>query len=340
MAMFEGRPGSKWPVSGSVLVQDGAVYFTAGHSSFLDGGIQVYKLDPATGEMLDHARVEGPRYDPYKQNPFYKVTTNQWGRLETTPEGYHRNCIDIEGARADILVSDGVDIRMGQTRITPELETSSVLREKAAGTAPKRRWLRPLHLFLDDTYYHRAGWHYSDDYLGGANAAGAANAGKLLVFDDKHSFAMQWEWEPGGRYPNHVIGQGSRINCDSLDTRNKGWRTEEVRGFSAFRREDPVWRKGLSLIVRGMILAPRTDSDGKLLFVAGPVERREDDPDPLAPYRGEGDGKLVVLDAAEGKQLAELGLPSQPVFDGMAAAGGRLFISMTDGSVVCLEGVE
>ena len=37
-----------------------------------------------------------------------------------------------------------------------------------------------------------------------------------------------------------------------------------------------------------------------------------------------------------GTRVAETELPSSPVFDGMAAAEGRLFLSLKDGSVICL----
>ena len=46
-----GQIESVWPVHGSVLVQDGMVYFAAGRSSFLDGGIIVYALDAKTGSV-------------------------------------------------------------------------------------------------------------------------------------------------------------------------------------------------------------------------------------------------------------------------------------------------
>jgi outer membrane protein assembly factor BamB len=332
LVLREGRPASKWPVWGSVLVKDGAVYCTAGESSFVDGGIQVLKLDPATGRVLAHARAEGPRYEHYTQNPFYEVTKNKWGRLQRNQEGYHPRYADVEGARADILVSDGVDIRMGATRITPDLEISSILREQVAGTAPKRRWLRPLHLFIDDTYWHRAGWHYSDTYMGGANAAGAAKAGKILVFDERFCYGAQWEWEPGGRYPNHVIGQGTRINCDPVGAEN-----EHGHGFGAFRKEKPAWQAQVPLIVRGMVVAPLAGADGRGLFFAGPVERKETDADPLAPHLGRAPGQVWVLSATDGKELgSRVDLAAQPVFDGMAAAGGKLLLSLTDGTVVCL----
>ena len=49
---------------------------------------------------------------------------------------------------------------------------------------------------------------------------------------------------------------------------------------------------------------------------------------------------LRAVSAADGKKLAEVKLDSPPVFDGMAAAGGRLYISLEDGRIVCMEGKE
>lgn len=43
---------------------------------------------------------------------------------------------------------------------------------------------------------------------------------------------------------------------------------------------------------------------------------------------GDGDGN--------GKRLAEYKLPASPVLDGMAAAGGQLFISTRNGDIVCM----
>ena len=49
-------------------------------------------------------------------------------------------------------------------------------------------------------------------------------------------------------------------------------------------------------------------------------------------------GLLWILSAEDGKKLAKYRLDSIPVFDGMAAAGGKLFLSLKDGSVVCFSG--
>jgi len=53
----EDRLESPWRISGSVLVLDGTVYFAAGRSSHLDGGIRLYGLDLVTGERKHSCEV-------------------------------------------------------------------------------------------------------------------------------------------------------------------------------------------------------------------------------------------------------------------------------------------
>jgi len=51
------RLQSAWPVHGSVLVQNDRAYVTAGRSSFLDGGMTAWCLDPATGAVLQSTPI-------------------------------------------------------------------------------------------------------------------------------------------------------------------------------------------------------------------------------------------------------------------------------------------
>jgi hypothetical protein len=73
---------------------------------------------------------------------------------------------------------------------------------------------------------------------------------------------------------------------------------------------------------------------GKNLFFAGPPDVVGDE-DPLAAFEGRKGGRLWAVSADDGKKLAEYELDSPPVWDGMAAADGRLYVSMTDGTIAC-----
>jgi hypothetical protein len=48
------------------------------------------------------------------------------------------------------------------------------------------------------------------------------------------------------------------------------------------------------------------------------------------------DSVLRIYSAGKGEQLSESRLESEPVFDGMAAAYGKLFLSLRNGKIICL----
>ncbi|HUU16202.1 MAG TPA: hypothetical protein VMW72_03550 [Sedimentisphaerales bacterium] len=56
----------------------------------------------------------------------------------------------------------------------------------------------------------------------------------------------------------------------------------------------------------------------------------------VTALRKESPGLLMAISASDGTELAQYQLDSSPVFDGMAAAYGRLYVSMEDGSLLCL----
>jgi len=95
-----------------------------------------------------------------------------------------------------------------------------------------------------------------------------------------------------------------------------------------------------------MVLADET------LFIAGPpdvVDEEEslaafalpDTQEQLARQTAvlEGsEGALLWAVSTDGTKLAEHKLKGIPVFDGMAAAGGRLYMATTDGQIICMDG--
>ena len=62
--------------------------------------------------------------------------------------------------------------------------------------------------------------------------------------------------------------------------------------------------------------------------------------DQVAALNGKKGALLLAVSAADGKNLAQYDLDSPPVFDGMAAAGGQLYMATIKGEVVCFRGEE
>ena len=103
----------------------------------------------------------------------------------------------------------------------------------------------------------------------------------------------------------------------------------------------------MPLFVRALVKTP-----GKLI-VAGPEDITEEEkvqamftsPEmqvkldrQSAILAGERGGILQMVSTKDGQKLSEYKLDVPPLFDGMIAANGKLFIACMDGSIVCLQG--
>jgi len=317
-----GQLESTWPVHGSVVVQNDVtarplrplVYFTAGRSTYLDGGLFVYALDPLTGAVVHRNRLDGPRPDPFK---------DQGGA------GY------IDGAKSDILVSDGVDLFLHQERFRGDLKRfpaamQGMSRESGGyrlyEPAPERgsNAMRLLSSrgFLDDSYNEGTYWAYSQRWPGWDRHMNRVGAwGQLLVVDDKHVFGV------------NVFTERNRVRR-GFKPGTKGYRVfakpyQPGQDELAFKKTKDTWSVHIPVRVRAMVLAKDK------LFVAGPPDVIPED-DPAAAFEGRMGGDLWALSAADGKALAKLErLAAPPVYDGLIAANGALYLSTADGKVHC-----
>lgn len=128
---------SAWPVPGSVLAEGDHVYFVAGRSSYLDGGLHAYQLDIKTGRVIAHERVS-------------HSGLTKAGNPALASE------FTVTGATNDVLVSDGSDIY---------LQTQPVF-----GQSGKRaHFISTTAGLLDDTLFNRMFWNL--DGLPGAWAS-------------------------------------------------------------------------------------------------------------------------------------------------------------------------
>ena len=84
---------SAWPVHGSILMKNDTAYFCAGRSTYLDGGLFIYGLDPVTGEI----RYQRQYYGPYGDDGFPEFVTTG-NRSETEK---------IKGTTADVMSCEG-----------------------------------------------------------------------------------------------------------------------------------------------------------------------------------------------------------------------------------------
>ncbi len=338
----DNRLESVWPVHGAVLVQDGTVYFAAGRSSFLDGGIHVFALDLRSGRKRHETCV---------------VT-------EPQRPGAKQRSRPPTGALPDVLVSDGRRINMRRVQFDLELLPLS--------GAPFRTLFSTTGL-LEDAWFHRQNWRLGLPVSGrraGRTASGRRSrqsppSGQLIVFDDRAAFSAQnpYGWlkttpslyppsheghfhQKYARYTARYFPVGVRIRAwpgqppaanrsprkgDSADARVAA---QKASADNSDKTTQPFsWVRDVPLQVRAMVLA------GDKLFLAGwkdsvaiqertgrPLDPENPDPRPSV---------LQAWSARDGSTLAELSLDAEPVFDGLIAAHGRLYLTLQDGTVRC-----
>jgi len=305
------RLESIWPVHGSVMVHGGVAYCTAGRSSYLDGGIRVYALDPKTGRILHQTHLESPAPD---------VTTTA-GRP-----------FDMDGARSDLLVSDGTDLYMFFKRFAPDLTLKPAPRITKLGDREVGPHLMSNAGFLDTSWFDRNFWTYSRRWPGYYFGYNAPKVGQILVFDDATTYGLHVFTTRQGHSPRFWPGtDGYELFADA-NTNRPVLRSTSIgreKGTGYSRMLPPKWSVRIPVRVRAMVLA------GEHLCLAGPPDVVSED-DPMAAFEGRAGGRLWVVSSGDGMRLAEHAMEHPPVFDGMIAAAGRLYLATDDGSLICM----
>ena len=320
----DGQLESSWPLHGSVLVEKGVAYVAAGRATRLDGGIRLWALEPATGRVLHQAVLDTPE--------------------RTTPLKDNRDPQERTGFVSDILVADGENFWMRTGKFTPQLQVEAV--GFAGGTggggmSPRGGVTGLAHLtavsgFLDDRYFDRVYWGYEGVF------------GQMLVVSDQMVYGVRafdhtgfsLSYKPGSGYILFGETHEGRKPKNPLPTKFKDPGDNAPQRDATSSAEDKarphplpsnLWTQRCDLRVRALVLA------GQTLILAGPPDKI-DPRDPYATFDGRSPAKLRLASTANGQTLKELDLDSPPVWDGLAAANGRLYLSTMDGKVSCFAG--
>ena len=330
-----GQLESAWPVHGSVLVSAGKVMFAAGRSSYVDGGLRLCRLDAATGALISEATVYSP--GPDGKQPDEK------GR-------------DVRGLLNDILLADGKDVYIRHCKL--DFQNGS---ESEGGV----HLFSPLG-FLDDTWWHRAYWvlhnEFQSHWSGWWKVGNRVPSGRILSYDDKaiYGFARDryaggntGQWRGGEKYQLYAYDRSSPLPASPARVKKpakpsvdrKGKRRKQPRKKApALKPLTYQWTSEVPLLATSLAVTKNA------VFIAGPPDVfkaagktgqqalvLKDAEKALAAWQGAGGGVLYSARRSDGKKLSQLRLPSPPVFDGFAVAGGKLYLSLKNGSVVQLR---
>jgi hypothetical protein len=199
---------------------------------------------------------------------------------------------------------------------------------------------------------------YGRTYSGGDSenhqAPRFAPGGKMLAFNETHAFGfsrmphlhrwvrdLQWQIyrasktdrkrDPPWGKEGLMIDLSSHdpiIHTDAADTQERTRLKKSLLSSTIkydWSQYDP------DLYVNSIVLTE------ELLYVAGPPAiRNETTIEALERWQGKRGGTLWCLNTQNGKKMSELPLPTPTVYEGMAAAYGKLYAALKDGSVLCL----
>jgi len=368
-----GQLESPWRVHGSVLLEKGVVYFTAGRSTYLDGGIQVFGLDPKSGKVLHHARLDtwSKTRDDTEGKPFFIPSYHMEGAVSDilTAENGHiflgQNKFDLELKPLDVPYAmfdpKKKTQAMGMDELMNEPYSQNVETQKRDEAAQRnwqiRTWPKQYqqhkekygasnlgertmgrHVFstggfLDDTWFNRTFWMYSETWPGFHIAHRASKTGQLIAVDAEKTYAVQAFPRRNMQSPLFTPGKaGYLLVADDNDNepRIPDYTRGVPKGIGFTRGKPPVWFKWLPVRIRAMV------ATRNIVFVAGPPDVLDPE-DAMASFEGRKGAVMLALSTKDGEQLARYELDSPPVFDGLSAAAGHLFISTTDGKVICMR---
>jgi hypothetical protein len=254
-------------------------------------------------------------------------------------------------ALPDILSTDGDYVYMKSQKFDKHGKPLDI---KTPTENIRQQQGRGAHLFcptgfLDDAYWHRSYWVYGQRWASGAGgyfkAGRFAPSGRVLVFDDSTVYGFSRK----PQYFKWTTPLERQLFASSKEPEIIRTRPPDKRkGFSAARPPEIriawQWGKDIPLHVRAMVLA------GQTLFMAGPPDLVDEEKsirnyaDPkiqtkLSEQNGALEGKkgslLWAVSAKDGQRLAEYKIDTLPAWDGMAVANECLYMSTTDGRILC-----
>ena len=283
------------------MVHGGKVYCIAGRHSAVDGGLRLYKLEPLTGKMIWHARIAS-------------ATLENTPRREVPVYSSHGKIGKYYPRAAHLLVSDGLPVLSSpKGRLHHFIET---LRDDYKPGEPvelhasngrwdridpaKMTWLRSNMMgFISRRHESIGRFDYDGVRYSDVNAA-------AIVIADGALYCA------GGRQKNtrDKFGQLTRLALDAEGN------VADKADWKARIRHQADKRLHGDFEVKAMIVA------GDRLFLAG-YERHKPD------------SALHAYSTADGRKLAQWPLTARPVRNGLITAGGRLYVSLEDGSLVC-----
>jgi outer membrane protein assembly factor BamB len=319
-----GQLESPWPVPGSVLVVGDTAYVAGGRQPLADGGLRVMALDPATGRVRWQTRI-----DKLPHKGFYDGTGLEFDGFDLLVAEAVKPVPAVPAGPAGAPVAAAIAAPAAPAGDGPDFITLSRWRMDPKTGEHEVAWKQGF------AYYRTAGggvmaprgiWTYGPrmEYISSGPKPGNPDFVRitprpLMVFrggtlvastDDKQRlFRRDFTPQTAAEFDDVWYNQRAVPRGAKEGDKNRAERLAHGAAWTAPAFAPGEKGQGVAALVWA----------GEAVFAAGKT------------------GGLAAFAAADGRGLASHDLPP-PVWDGMAAAGGLLYVSTTDGRVICLGG--
>ena len=254
---------SVWPVHGSVLIQDGVLYCSAGRSMFLDDGLRLLRLDPITGRSLSETVLDEKDQATGQDLQSYVSWLNMPMALP-----------DILSSNGRLIYMRSQPFNLDGTRLP--LEKFPMGDDVDRGAPPATQNPEHAHLFsptgfLDDSWWHRTYWLYGSKFVSGwcgyYLAGKTAPSGRILVFDDTkvYGFGRKPQYYRWTTPIEHHLFAADKINPPENDA--DGDKNE--RSLISINNSDSLNPTGKPLTVEAWVKPER--SGGVILARGGGI---------------------------------------------------------------------
>jgi len=221
-----------------------------------------------------------------------------------------RNQNDDTGVLSDLLVSEGDGVYMRHLQLFGTDEANAGWGQRVGATAG----------MLDDSWFNRTVW-----------LVDGRDQGELLVHDEGGVYAVRVHKSRGhGQYIEPGTNAYHIVATDRTPAAApKSGRKNKLNTTVWPRPKKTRWSMPMPIRVTAMAVG------GETLLCAGTPDTL-DPKEPWAAYEGKRGGVLFALATEDGVKKAETKLDAAPVYDGMAIANGRLYLSTVNGTLLSI----
>lgn len=316
------RIESPWPVLGSVLIDGGTVHAIAGHHTTLDGGLQRWGLDAATGAVRYRAVFTGVK------GPQAAILPSHWYRHEEAA----LNNLLLGGSVGGVAITrlydqwGGWDFRA---------DDGGLLRQHRA--VPQPGWpkgrLTPGAASLDD----RWPWAGYDRIASARIMRGVAlTYADTLEIDPRTrlsgSRGQMYLWPRPGAPGVLLKTKDGKTTVDPepwiMPTDPKEFAEDKAFAELPARKQADLWAP-----VQVPLRAAAAIITGDVLWLAGTVPAVAEGPATTG-------SALLALSLTDGAQLGRWDVEGGIAFEGLSTAGGRIYLAHDDGTIRCFAAKE